>query len=86
MNNGEKIIGAISLWRPTGVGQNPNFERFLQKKLFMEKSSLCQLKALINSFNVYLKHFSKNHSIRHYGQKYGFLSENSDPSFRYTEK
>ena len=37
MNNGEKIIGAISLWRPTGVGQKPNFERFLYKSCLWRK-------------------------------------------------
>ena len=45
----------------------------------MEKNYLCQLKVLINSCNFYLKHFLKIHFIKRYGQKYGFLSENSEP-------
>ena len=41
-------------------------------KLFMEKNYLCQLKALINSFKIYSKHFLENHNVKRYGQKYGF--------------
>ena len=46
----------------------------------MEKSYLCQLKALINSFNFFLKHsLKKALYIKRCSQKYGFPGENSDP-------
>ena len=41
----------------------------------MEKNYLSQLKALINSFNFYLKHFLEKPLYKMLWPKYGFLSE-----------